>query len=57
MTSSALMFPPHLNENPPQKRGVTGAPYTTMLKTNPFVVSNPMVCVVTDRYFRSPCFQ
>ena len=29
MTSSALMFPPHLNENPPQKTGVKHPSYTT----------------------------
>ena len=28
-----------------------------MLKTNPSVASNPLVFVVTDRYFRSRCFQ
>ena len=27
--SDVNLFPPHLNEIPPQKRGVTGAPYTT----------------------------
>lgn len=29
MTSSSLMFPPQVNEIPPQKRGLTGATYTT----------------------------
>ena len=31
MTSATLIYSPHphLNEIPPQKRGVTGAPYTT----------------------------
>ena len=30
MTSLALIYSPHFNEIPPQKRGVTGAPYTTI---------------------------
>ena len=29
MTSATLIYSPHLNEIPPQKRGLTGAPYTT----------------------------
>ena len=29
MMSATLIYSPHLNEIPPQKRGLTGAPYTT----------------------------
>ena len=29
MTSATLIYSPHLNEIPPQKRGVTGPSYTT----------------------------
>ena len=29
MTSATLIYSPHLNEIPPQKRGLTGPSYTT----------------------------
>ena len=29
MTSATLIYFPHLNEIPPQRNGLTGAPYTT----------------------------
>ena len=31
--SDVNLSPPHLNEIPPQKRGLTGAPYTTEVST------------------------
>ena len=40
--SDVNLFPPHLNEIPLQKRGVTGAPYTTTLV--------PLVPLVNCKY-------
>ena len=49
MTSATLIYSPHLNEIPPQKRGLTGPSYTTA--TNAMETNR-----VKERVFYMSCF-
>ena len=42
MTSATLIYSPHLNKIPPQKRGLTGAPYTTKLYNGTLIQKTPL---------------
>ena len=51
MTSATLIYYPHLNEIPPQKRGVTGAPYITTIGSFSFAKPISHVFAIITTYY------